>query len=138
VASGTSCPCNDHTWLRRLPQLGEANSSYPPTVRSANSLHVISPFPSLMTQIAELPDRWCRPIATEEWEMQISLKDTLKTARLDFDTRLAKVLVGRPDLSYTEIEKEFGISETVIRRVMKQFNIGARKRGPKVTEVSRG
>jgi uncharacterized protein YerC len=64
--------------------------------------------------------------------MQISLRDTLKTARLDFDARLAKVLVGRPDLSYTEIEDEFGISETVIRRVMKQFGIGGRKRGPKL------
>lgn len=63
--------------------------------------------------------------------MQISLKDTLKTARLGFDARLAEVLIGRPDLSYTEIEKDFGISETVIRRVMKQFSIGARKRGPK-------
>jgi uncharacterized protein YerC len=63
--------------------------------------------------------------------MQISLKDTLKTARLDFDNRLAQVLIARPDLTYTEIEKDFGISETVIRRVMKQFNIGARKRGPK-------
>lgn len=63
--------------------------------------------------------------------MQISLRDTLKSARFDFDSRLAKVLVGRLDLSYTEIEKEFGISETVIRRVMKQFNICARKRGPK-------
>ena len=63
--------------------------------------------------------------------MQISLKDTLKTARLDFDNQLAKVLIGRPDLSYTEIEKDFGISETVIRRVMKQFSLGARKRGPK-------
>ena len=71
--------------------------------------------------------------------MQISLKDTLKTARLDFDSRLAKVLVGRPDLSYSEIEKEFGISETVIRRVMKQFGLGARKRGPKPRkQVSRG
>jgi uncharacterized protein YerC len=63
--------------------------------------------------------------------MQISLKDTLKTARLDFDNQLAKVLIARPDLTYTEIEKDFGISETVIRRVMKQFNISARKRGPK-------
>jgi hypothetical protein len=63
--------------------------------------------------------------------MQISLKDTLKTARLQFDTRLAEVLIARPDLSYTEIEKDFGISETVIRRVMKQFSIGVRKRGPK-------
>ena len=63
--------------------------------------------------------------------MQISLKDTLKTARLQFDTRLAEVLIGRPDLPYDEIEREFGISETVIRRVTKQFSIGARKRGPK-------
>lgn len=63
--------------------------------------------------------------------MQISLKDTLKTARLQFDTRLAEVLIARPELRYAEIEKDFGISETVIRRVMKLFNIGARKRGPK-------
>jgi hypothetical protein len=63
--------------------------------------------------------------------MQISLKDTLKTARLSFDARLAEVLIARPDLSYAEIEKDFGIRETVIRRVMKQFSIGARKRGPK-------
>jgi uncharacterized protein YerC len=67
--------------------------------------------------------------------MQITLKDTLKTARLNFDTRLAEVLIGRPDLSYNQIEKDFGISETVIRRVLKQFNIGARKRGPKPKSV---
>jgi len=63
--------------------------------------------------------------------MQISLKNTLKTARLSFDARLAEMLIARPDLSYTNIGKEFGVSETVIRRVMKQFSIGARKRGPK-------
>jgi len=74
--------------------------------------------------------------------MQISLKNTLKTARLGFDARLAEVLIARPDLSYAQIEKDFGISETVIRRVMRQFNIGARKRGPKPgkpqRQVSRG
>ena len=74
--------------------------------------------------------------------MQMNLKNTLKTARLSFDTRLAEVLIARPDLSYTEIQKDFGISETVIRRVMRQFNIGARKRGPKPgkpqKQVSRG
>ena len=63
--------------------------------------------------------------------MQISLKDTLKTARLSFDARLAEVLIARLDLNYNQIEKEFGISETVIRRVMKQFSIGGRKTGPK-------
>jgi hypothetical protein len=70
--------------------------------------------------------------------MQISLKNTLKTARLSFDARLAEILIARPDLSYADIGKDFGISETVIRRVMRQFDIGARKRGPKVKEVSRG
>jgi transposase len=63
--------------------------------------------------------------------MQISLKDTLKTARLQFDAQLAAVLIARLDLNYNQIEKEFGISETVIRRVMKQFSIVGRKRGPK-------
>jgi uncharacterized protein YerC len=63
--------------------------------------------------------------------MQISLKDTLRMARLEFDTRLAEVLIGRLDLPYHEIEKEFGISETVICRVRKQFSIAERKRGPK-------
>jgi predicted DNA-binding transcriptional regulator len=64
-------------------------------------------------------------------EMQISLKDTLKTARLSFDVRLAEVLIARLDLAHDEIEREFGISETVIRRVTKQFAIPPRKRGPK-------
>jgi hypothetical protein len=62
---------------------------------------------------------------------QINLRDKLDRARLSFDTQLAGVLVGRPDVGYAQIEEEFGISEKVIRRVMKQFNIGARKRGPK-------
>ena len=67
--------------------------------------------------------------------MQISLKDTLKTARLQFDTRLAEVLITRPDLSYDQIEQDFGVSETVVRRVAKLFNIGARKRGPKAKKI---
>ena len=67
--------------------------------------------------------------------MQISLKETLKNARMQFDTRLAEVLIARPDLSYNQIEKEFGISETVIRRVIKRFDIAHRKRGPKSTKV---
>lgn len=74
--------------------------------------------------------------------MQISLKNTLKTARLSFDARLAAVLIARPDLSYEQIGKDFGVSETVIRRVMKQYSIGLRKRGPKPgkpqKQVSRG
>ncbi|MFZ0201522.1 MAG: hypothetical protein WB523_08245 [Candidatus Sulfotelmatobacter sp.] len=62
---------------------------------------------------------------------QINLREKLDQARLSFDTELAEVLLGRPDLSHAQIKKEFGIGEKVIRRVIKQFNIGARKRGPK-------
>jgi uncharacterized protein YerC len=69
--------------------------------------------------------------------MQMSLKDTLKRARLEFDTRLAEVLIGRLDLPYHEIEREFGISETVICRVRKQFSIGERKRGPKPGQLKK-
>lgn len=62
---------------------------------------------------------------------QINLREMLNRTRLSFDAQLAKVLVGRPDLSHAQIRREFGISEKVIRRVIRQFNIGARKRGPK-------
>lgn len=70
--------------------------------------------------------------------MQMTLKETVKAARLNFDAKLAEVLVSRSDLTYSQIEKQFGISETVIRRVMKQFNLAARKRGPKPKKVTRG
>jgi transcription initiation factor IIE alpha subunit len=61
----------------------------------------------------------------------IDLRARIEQVRLGFDTRLAEVLLGRPDLSQDEIAKQFGVSQNVIRRVMKQFNISARKRGPK-------
>ncbi|MFZ0958749.1 MAG: hypothetical protein WAN60_20590 [Candidatus Sulfotelmatobacter sp.] len=61
----------------------------------------------------------------------IDLRARIEQVRLSFDTRLAEALRGRPDLSQDEIGKQFGVSQNVIRRVMKQFNISARKRGPK-------
>jgi transposase len=59
------------------------------------------------------------------------LRARIEQVRLDFDTRLAEVLLGRPGLSQDEIGKQFRVSRNVIRRVMKEFNINARKRGPK-------
>jgi hypothetical protein len=70
-------------------------------------------------------------------EMQITpikSKEEFEQIRRSLDTQLAEVLASRPDLSYAKIGNEFGISEKVIRRVMKQFSIGARKRGPKRTQ----
>jgi|SRR5580698_1775885 len=67
-------------------------------------------------------------------EMQIepiNLRARIERVRLCFDTRVAEALVERPDLSQAEIRKQFGISQNVIRRVIKQFNLSARKRGPK-------
>jgi len=61
----------------------------------------------------------------------INLRARIERVRLRFDTRLAEALLERPDLSQAEIGKQFGISQNVIRRVIKQFNISARKRGPK-------
>jgi DNA-binding GntR family transcriptional regulator len=61
----------------------------------------------------------------------INLRARIEQVRLRFDARLAEVLLGRPDLSQDEIGKQFGVSQNVIRRVMKQFNISPRKRGPK-------
>jgi hypothetical protein len=61
----------------------------------------------------------------------INLRERLTQSRLSFDAQLATVLVGRPELPYLEVGKEFGVSYNVIRRVRKQFNIGSRKRGPK-------
>jgi len=62
---------------------------------------------------------------------RINLRQKLDEARHSFDNQLAQLLLGRPDLSHAQVQKEFGIGEKVIRRVMKQFNLGARRRGPK-------
>jgi DNA-binding GntR family transcriptional regulator len=61
----------------------------------------------------------------------IDLRARIEQVRLSFDTRLAEVLLDRPDLSQDAIGRQFGVSRNVIRRVMKQFNINTRKRGPK-------
>ncbi|MGA9544591.1 MAG: hypothetical protein WBQ85_13545 [Candidatus Sulfotelmatobacter sp.] len=67
-----------------------------------------------------------------------NLKENITRVQLSFDTQLAELLVARPELSHAYIQKEFGVSQKVIRRVVKQFNIAARKRGPKPSEQMRG
>jgi hypothetical protein len=61
----------------------------------------------------------------------IDLGDRLRQARLRRDAQPAEVLEGRPDLNYTQIQLEFRISMRLVRRVRQQFNLKARKRGPK-------
>lgn len=61
----------------------------------------------------------------------VNLRARLDRVRANFDAQLAETLVGRPDLSQLQIRREYGISDTVIRRVIRQFNIPARRRSPK-------
>lgn len=63
-----------------------------------------------------------------EWT---NLREKFDRDRLGFDIQLAEVLLSRPDLSHAQIQNEFGISAKVVRRVIKKFNIRARRRGPK-------
>jgi transposase len=51
--------------------------------------------------------------------------------RLNFDAALASVLADRPDMTLDEIARRFRVSVKVLRRVIKQYNIRGRKRGPK-------
>ncbi|MGO8795020.1 MAG: winged helix-turn-helix transcriptional regulator [Candidatus Sulfotelmatobacter sp.] len=62
---------------------------------------------------------------------QVNLRERLDRARRRFDLQLGRVLQRHPELSYAQIRKRFGISENVIRRIIKQFQLGRRKRGPK-------
>lgn len=66
---------------------------------------------------------------------KIDLPAELQRVRAAFDKQLADTLLGRTDLTHAQIEKEFGISNKVIRRVSRQFNIRrrTRERPPRLT-----
>ena len=66
----------------------------------------------------------------------VNLKEKLYQVRLSFDAQLAEVLQKRPDLTQAQIKQEFGVSDSVIRRVMKQFNISPRRGGRKCSSPS--
>lgn len=61
---------------------------------------------------------------------RIDLPAELQRVRAAFDRQLADALLSRTDLTHAQIEEEFGISNKVIRRVSRQFNI-SRRRNPK-------
>jgi len=57
---------------------------------------------------------------------RIDLPAELERVRAAFDRQLADALLNRTDLTHAQIEDEFGISNKVIRRVSRQFNISRR------------
>lgn len=59
---------------------------------------------------------------------KIDLPAELQRVRAAFDRQLADALLRRRDLTHAQIEKQFGISNKVIRRVSRQFNISRRLR----------
>lgn len=58
---------------------------------------------------------------------RIDLRAELQRVRAAFDEQLADALLNRTDLTHAQIEQEFGVSNKVIRRVSRQFNISRRR-----------
>jgi hypothetical protein len=65
----------------------------------------------------------------------VNLREKYDHARRHFDHQLAAMLTARTDLSHAQIGQRFGVGDKVIRRVVKQFDIAARKRGPKSVAI---
>jgi transposase len=60
-----------------------------------------------------------------------TLKEGLQAAKAEFVSRLVAVLVERTDLNQKQIGKDFGVSESFVRKTARRFAVPHRKRGPK-------
>jgi transposase len=60
-----------------------------------------------------------------------TLKEELHEAKTEFLSRLVAVLADRTDLSQKQIGRDFGVSESFVRKAARRFAIPRRKRGPK-------
>jgi transposase len=60
-----------------------------------------------------------------------TLKEGLHAAKAEFATRLVAVLIERTDLSQKQIGRDFGVSESFVRKAARRFAVPRRKRGPK-------
>ena len=60
-----------------------------------------------------------------------TLKEGLHAAKAEFLSRLVAVLVDRTDLSQKQIGRDFGVSESFVRKAARRFAVPHRKRGPK-------
>jgi transposase len=59
------------------------------------------------------------------------LKEGLHAAKAEFESRLVAVLLERTDRSQKQIGKDFGVSESFVRKAARRFAVPRRKRGPK-------
>ena len=60
-----------------------------------------------------------------------TLKEGLHAAKAEFFSRLVAVLVDRTNLSQKQIGRDFGVSESFVRKAARRFAVPCRKRGPK-------
>ena len=60
-----------------------------------------------------------------------TLREGLHEAKAEFATRLVAVLIERTDLSQKQIGRDFGVSESFVRKTARRFAVPTRKRGPK-------
>jgi hypothetical protein len=56
---------------------------------------------------------------------------TYKDIVLQFQKSVRNAIVSRPDLSYAQIAKQFGISEVTVHNIAVEFGVGRIKTGPK-------
>jgi transposase len=60
-----------------------------------------------------------------------TLKESLHATKAEFLSRLVAVLADRTDLSQKQIGRDFGVSESFVRKAARRFAVPRRKRGPK-------
>ena len=56
---------------------------------------------------------------------------TYKQIVTQFRTQVRDIIVARPELSYAQIAKQFGISEVTVHNIAVEFGVGRVKTGPK-------
>jgi transposase len=56
---------------------------------------------------------------------------TYKQIVTQFRTQVRNIIVARPELSYAQIAKQFGISEVTVHNIAIEFGVGRIKTGPK-------
>jgi transposase len=60
-----------------------------------------------------------------------TLKEGLHATKAEFLSLLVAVLADRTDLSQKQIGRDFGVSESFVRKAARRFAVPRRKRGPK-------
>lgn len=56
---------------------------------------------------------------------------TYKHVIKEFQQSVRDVIASRPDLSYAQIAKQFGVSEVTVYTIAAEFGVGRIKTGPK-------